>query len=40
MLVFVCLEASQPSGVNYRVAVGCLVHPRLASLVLSLMRLF
>lgn len=40
MLVFICLEASQPSGASYRVAMGCLVHPKLVSLVAALTRLF
>ena len=39
-MVFICLEANQPSGATYRVAVGCLVHPSLASLVSMLLRLF
>lgn len=40
MLVFFCLEASQPNGASYRMAVGCLVHPKLASVVATLARLF
>lgn len=40
MLVFLTLEASQPNGANYRLAVGCLVPPQLVSLVAVLMRLF
>jgi hypothetical protein len=40
MLVFFCLEASQPDGTKYRLGLGCLVHPRLASMVILLMRLF
>ncbi len=39
MLVFLNLEASQPSGMRYRLSVGCLVHPNLASMVLMLIRL-
>jgi len=40
MLVFLSLEASQPNGTNYRLAVGCIVHPKLASIVAVLIRLF
>ncbi len=40
MLVFFSLEASKPSGANYRVAIGCLVHPKLASALAVLSRLF
>ena len=40
MLVFLYLEASQPDGTKYRLGLGCLVHPRLASMVILLMRLF
>lgn len=40
MFVFLYLEASQPSGATYRMGLGCSVHPKLASMVLVLMRLF
>lgn len=40
MVVFLSLEASQPNGTRYRVAVGCLVPPQLVSLVAVLLRLF
>jgi hypothetical protein len=40
MLVFFCLEASQPNGTSYRMALGCLVHPKLAFVVASIARLF
>jgi hypothetical protein len=39
--MFVCLvlEARQPNGATYRLGLGCLVHPRLASMVAVLVRL-
>ena len=40
MFVFLFLEASQPNGAVYRVGLGCLVPPQLASIVLLLFRLF
>jgi hypothetical protein len=40
MGVFLILGASQPNGKTYRVGLGCLVHPSLASMVVALMRLF
>jgi hypothetical protein len=40
MLVFLCLEARQPSGATYRVGLGCFVPPRLASMMVLLIRLF
>jgi hypothetical protein len=40
MIVFLSLEASQPNGANYRLVLGCLVPPRLASMVAVLIRLF
>ena len=40
MGVFLILEASQPCGAIYRLGFGCFVHPRLASMVLVLVRLF
>jgi hypothetical protein len=39
MGVFLILEASQPDGTRYRVGLGCLMHPRLSSVVMLLMRL-
>jgi hypothetical protein len=40
MGVFLLLEASQPCGTTYRVGLGCLVHPKLASMLVLLVRLF
>jgi hypothetical protein len=40
MFVFLFLEASRPSGEQYRVGIGCFTHPQLASIVLLLLRLF
>ena len=40
MGVFLILEASQPCGTTYRVGLGCLVHPKLASVVAVIVRLF
>jgi hypothetical protein len=40
MLVFLYLEASQPSGATYRIGLGCFVPPKLASMVVLLIRLF
>lgn len=40
MLVFLYLEARQPSGATYRLGLGCLVPPKLASMVMMLIRLF
>jgi hypothetical protein len=40
MGVFLILEASQPSGATYRLGLGCFVPPKLASMVVMLMRLF
>lgn len=39
MLVFLSLEASQPNGTTYRLAIGCIVHPKVASIVAVLIRL-
>jgi len=39
MLVFFYLEASQPNGAKYRIGVGCFLPPKLASMVIVLMRL-
>jgi hypothetical protein len=40
MGVFLFLEASQPNGTTYRLGLGCLVHPKLASMVAVIVRLF
>jgi len=40
MKVFLTLEASQPSGTTYRLAVGCFLSPSLLSMVSVLSRLF
>jgi hypothetical protein len=40
MGVFLILEASQPCGTSYRLGLGCLVHPKLASVIAVLSRLF
>jgi hypothetical protein len=40
MLVFFFLEASQPSGTTYRLGLGCFMPPKLASMVIMLIRLF
>ena len=40
MLVFLYLEASQPNGTSYRLGLGCLVPPKLASMVALIVRLF
>ena len=40
MLLFFYLEASQPNGVKYCLGLGCLVPPKLASMVVMLIRLF
>lgn len=34
------LEASQPNGAYYRLAIGCSLLPRLVSMVAALVRLF
>jgi hypothetical protein len=39
MFVFLYLEASQPNGVTYRLGLGCLVHPKLAAMMVVLFRL-
>ena len=39
MLVFLYLEASEPSGTTYRLGLGCFVPPKLASMVFLLIRL-
>jgi hypothetical protein len=40
MSVFLLLEASQPNGSTYRLGIGCSLHPRLASMIALLARLF
>jgi hypothetical protein len=40
MGVVFLLEASQPDGTIYRLGLGCLVHPKLASMLVLLFRLF
>ena len=40
MTVFFAIEASQPSGATYRLAVGCKLHSILVSMVAALARLF
>lgn len=40
MGVFLFLEASQPHGTTYRLGLGCLLHPKLASMVAAFIRLF
>jgi hypothetical protein len=40
MVVFLILEASQPNGTTYRLGLGCLVHPKLVSMVAVIVRLF
>jgi hypothetical protein len=40
MKMFLVLEASQPNGATYRLALGCVVPPGLLSMVAVLMRLF
>jgi hypothetical protein len=39
MLVVLAIEASQPHGTTYRLAIGCFLHPALASMVAALSRL-
>jgi hypothetical protein len=40
MGVFLLLEASQPCGTTYRLGLGCYLHPKLASMLAVLARLF
>ena len=40
MKVFLTLEASKPNGANYRLTMGCRLHPNLASMLAALMALF
>jgi hypothetical protein len=37
---FLFLEASQPCGTTYRLGLGCSLHPKLASMMAVLLRLF
>jgi hypothetical protein len=39
MALFLFLEARQPCGTTYRVGIGCLVHPKLASMLTVLILL-
>jgi hypothetical protein len=40
MGLFLIFEAGEPNGTSYRLGLGCLVHPKLASMVAVLVRLF
>jgi hypothetical protein len=40
MGLFLIFEASQSDGSRYRLGLGCLVHPKLASMVKLFLRLF
>ena len=40
MLVFFYLEASQPCRTSYRLGLGWFIPPKLASMVVMLVRLF
>jgi len=40
MGLFLIFEASQSDGTTYRLGLGCLVHPKLASMVAVIVRLF
>ena len=40
MGVFLILEASQPNGTRYRLGLGWIFHPKLASMVAVIVRLF
>lgn len=40
MGLYLILEASQPNGATYRLGLGCLMHPKLASMVAVIVRLF
>ncbi len=39
MKVFLSLEANQPNGASYRLAMGCDFHPSWASVVAALIKL-
>ena len=38
--LFLVFEASQPNGATYRIGLGCLMHPKLATMVAVFVRLF
>jgi hypothetical protein len=40
MGVFLILEASQPCGTTYRLGLGCILHPKLATMLAAIVRLF
>jgi len=40
MVAFFYLEASQPCGRCYRLALGCVFYPQVASVIVLLSRLF
>jgi hypothetical protein len=40
MGVFLILEASQPNGATYRLGLGWIFHPKLASMIAVIVRLF
>jgi hypothetical protein len=40
MGLFLILEASQPNGTTYRLGLGWVSHPKLASMVAVIVRLF
>lgn len=40
MGVFLIFEASQPDGTSYRLGFGWMFHPKLASMVAVIVRLF
>jgi hypothetical protein len=40
MGVFLILEASRPNGTIYRLGLGWILHPKLASMVTIFVRLF
>lgn len=40
MGIFLVLEASQPNGRAYRLGLGCLVHPQVASMAAVIVLLF
>ena len=39
MVVFLYLEASQSQGVSFRLGLGCIIHPYVASAIAKLLRL-
>ena len=40
MIAFLALEASQSNGRTYRLAIGWVIHPRVASMIALVGRLF